>query len=130
LLGEKSDWENVLRRVDERVPTFRSEAIEWCKLLTPVIKGIISSIESPNLPQTKELWSLSCHFDGVDVGNDKETLTGWITAFCFWSNSGHCLHPEFIDENTLHYSRRRNFINEFSHGDEPQIFWNDDKDDW
>jgi Domain of unknown function (DUF4419) len=72
----------------------------------------------------------ACHFDGVDIVNDKETLTGWITTFCFWSDSGHCLRLEYIDENTLHHPRRRNSIDEFSHRDEPQIFWDDDKDDW
>jgi len=128
LLGEKSDWEDILRRV-ERVPTFGQEALQWSKFLMPVIKSVISSIESPDLPQTEEFWRLACHLDGVDVGNDKQTLTGWTTAFCFWSDSGFCLHPKFTDEKTLHHPRRRNSIDEFAYGDEPQIFWNDDKDD-
>lgn len=130
LLGEKSDWQETLRRVEQRVPTFGQQTIEWYRILVPVIKGMILSFESPELPQSKDFWHQSCHFDGTDIGNDKETLTGWITAFCFWSDSGFCLHPEFIDESTLHHPRRRNSIDEFSHGDEPQVFWDDDKDDW
>ena len=130
LLGEKSDWEEILHRVEGRIRTFGEEAIQWCKLFVPVIQGMISSFESPNLAQTKEFWHKACHFDGTDLRNDKETMTGWITTFCFWSDSGYCLHPSLIKESTLHHPRRRISLDEFSYGDEPQIFWEDDKDDW
>jgi hypothetical protein len=84
LLGEKSDWEEILRRVEERVATFGQEPTQWCKYLAPVVKGMISSFDSADRPEIKEFWRKAYHFDGVDLGNDKETLTGWITAFCFW----------------------------------------------
>jgi hypothetical protein len=129
-LGGKTDWEEILLRVEERVSTFGQDATQWSKYLAPVIEGMISSFDSPDLPETKEFWRKACHFDGVNLGNDKETLTGWITTFCFWSDSGYCLHPSFIDENSLHHPRRRNSIDEFAREDEPQIFWDDDKDDW
>jgi hypothetical protein len=130
LLGEKSDWEEILRRVEGRIRTFGEEAIQWCKMLAPVIQGMISSFDSPNLVQTKEFWHKACHFDGTDLRNDKETMTGWITTFCFWSDSGYCLHPSLIQESTLYRPRRRISFDEFGYGDEPQIFWEDDKDDW
>lgn len=130
LLGEKSDWQKILLQVEERVPKFGQQTIEWYRILVPAIKDMILSSESPELPQSKDFWHHSCHFDGTDICNDKETLTGWITAFYFWSDSGFCPHPEFIDESTLHHPRRRNSIDEFSHGDEPQIFWDDNKNDW
>ena len=128
LLGEKSDWEEILRRVAERVPTFGNKATEWLKFLDPVIKGIISSFDSPDLPQTKEFWGQACHFDGVNLGIDRETITGWITAFCFWSDAGDCLHPDFIDGNALHH--HRNPIEQPGRGDARSILWDQDRDNW
>jgi len=57
LVGEKLDWEEILHRVEMRIPTSGDEAIERCKFLTPVIKGMISSFDSPPISQTKEFWA-------------------------------------------------------------------------
>ena len=50
--------------------------------------------------------------------------------FLFLVRFLYCLHPSLIKEGTLHHPRRRISFDEFGYGDEPQIFWEDDKDDW
>jgi Domain of unknown function (DUF4419) len=88
LLGEKADWENILRRVG-KLGKYGKEAKEWSGLLTPVIKGMIRTFKKPNDERVKDFWLKVVHQIGADgSGGDMETISGWITAFCFWDEKG------------------------------------------
>lgn len=89
LLGERSDWETILIRLDKLL-TFGKEPTTWHSLLKPVITRFISTFESPELEKTKEFWQTIAHYSGG--GSGPTYLSGWITAFCFWNSYGKPLH--------------------------------------
>lgn len=50
---------------------------------------MIASFDRPNSQQIKDFWLRVCHSAGQDgSGDGLETVSGWITAFCFWSEKG------------------------------------------
>lgn len=89
LLGERSDWEEILCRV-QKLPKYGDQPTEWSRLLIPIIENMIASFDQPNSQQVKDFWLQACHSAGRDgSGNGKiETLSGWLTAFCFWDEKG------------------------------------------
>lgn len=87
LLGERSDWEEILRKV-QILPKYGDQTSEWSRLLIPVIKNMIASFDQPNSPEVKDFWLRACYSAGQDGSGSAETLSGWITAFCFWSETG------------------------------------------
>jgi Domain of unknown function (DUF4419) len=88
LLGERADWEEILRRV-RKLPKYGSQPTEWSLLLIPIIKLMIESFDQPDSQQVKDFWLRACHSAGQNgSGGDFETVSGWVTAFCFWSEDG------------------------------------------
>ena len=88
LLGEKKDWEDVLKRVG-KLSKYGKEAKEWSVLLTPVVKGMIRTFKRPKDEKAKDFWLKAVHQVGAEgSGGDLETISGWITAFCFWNEKG------------------------------------------
>jgi hypothetical protein len=85
LLGEKSDWEQVLARV-ERLSTFGKEPTQWLGLLRPVLQRFVANFDDPNSEEVKDFWQKIVHYSGG--GSGPTYLSGWITAFCFWSDDG------------------------------------------
>jgi hypothetical protein len=88
LLGNIKDWEDILIRIQE-LGKYGEEAREWSTLLTPVVKMMIRSFEKPNDEEAKDFWLKAAYRKGQDgSGADIETISGWITAFCFWDEKG------------------------------------------
>ena len=88
LLGEKSDWEEILRRV-RKLPMYGDETEEWSRLLVAVIKRMIRTFDFPEAQDTKDFWLRACHAAGVEgSGTGQKTLSGWVTAFCFFTDEG------------------------------------------
>ncbi|PWW75928.1 hypothetical protein C7212DRAFT_280489 [Tuber magnatum] len=87
LLGEVSDWEEILRKV-QCLPQYGPQTSEWARLLTPVIQYMIASFTQPTSPDIKNFWLRACHAAGQDGSNNMCTLSGWITAFCFFNETG------------------------------------------
>ncbi|ERF72774.1 hypothetical protein EPUS_09404 [Endocarpon pusillum Z07020] len=87
LLGERADWEEILRRV-RKLPKYGSQPTEWSLLLIPIIKLMVKSFDQPDSQQVKDFWLRACHSAGQDGSLEIETMSGWITAFCFWSEDG------------------------------------------
>lgn len=87
LMREKSDWEEILRQV-ERLPKYGAEASEWSKLLVPIIKRMIVSFYLPDSQEIKDFWLRACHSIGTNGSGTQRTVSGWLTAFCFWNKDG------------------------------------------
>jgi len=88
LQGEKSDWEEILLKV-QQLSKYGSLATEWTRLLIPVIQYMIASFTQPTSPHVKSFWLRACHAVGADgSGSGVRTLSGWITAFCFFNEEG------------------------------------------
>ncbi|PUU76900.1 hypothetical protein B9Z19DRAFT_1087387 [Tuber borchii] len=87
LQGQKSDWEEILLKV-QRLSKYGSLASEWTRLLIPIIQYMIASFTQPTSPHVKSFWLQACHAVGADGSGSVRTLSGWITAFCFFSEKG------------------------------------------
>jgi len=96
LQGEKSDWEEILLKV-QQLSKYGSLATEWTRLLIPVIQYMIASFTQPTSPDVKGFWLRACHAAGADGSESVSTLSGWITAFCFFDEGGRRT-SEYSDE--------------------------------
>jgi hypothetical protein len=92
LLGEKSDWEALLARID-RLPSFGEEPKQWHALLKPVLTRFVRTFDEPHSAETKDFWQRIAHFE--NGGSGPTWLSGWITAFCFWDEKGKRLGGTF-----------------------------------
>lgn len=89
LLGEKEDWESILRRLD-RIQNLGEEPGKWYSILVPVITHFVKSFDTPDHPDTIDFWQKIAHYSGG--GSGPTYLSGWITAFCFWDKMGTCMY--------------------------------------
>jgi len=89
LLGEKEDWVNIRRRLD-KLPQFGKEPKQFSLLLSPVLDYFIRSFENVDDPKVVEFWSKVA--DRRYGGSGSPSLSGWITAFCFWDDEGKLLY--------------------------------------
>lgn len=60
LLGERSDWEDILMRL-EKLPSFGEEARQWYNLLKPVITRFVKTFDEPGTKETKDFWQTIVH---------------------------------------------------------------------
>jgi len=97
LQGEKSDWEEILRKV-QRLSKYGPQATEWTRLLIPIIQYMIASFTQPTSPDIKNFWLRACHAAGADGSGSVRTLSGWITAFCFFTETGKRTY-QYTDED-------------------------------
>jgi hypothetical protein len=96
LLGEREDYEDILHRLD-KLEDLGPETQDWASLLRPILRGMIASFEDVMTAETKDFWAKICHYEYM--GSGPEYVSGWITAFCYWSNNGtslyYCTPPKF-----------------------------------
>ncbi|EHK18284.1 uncharacterized protein TRIVIDRAFT_159064 [Trichoderma virens Gv29-8] len=97
LLGERDDWVKLSERLP-RLATFGDEPAEWSKLLVKVVEKMIETFDHPDDEATKEFWMKAVHRTGAEAsGRGLDTLSGWITAFCFWNEEGRMIN-QYSDE--------------------------------
>ncbi|RFU75202.1 hypothetical protein TARUN_7036 [Trichoderma arundinaceum] len=97
LLGERDDWVNLHERVS-KLATFGEEPAEWSKILSKVIEKMIETYDRPDDQITKDFWMKAVHQAGWEAsGRGIDSLSGWITAFCFWDDKGTRIH-QYTDE--------------------------------
>nr|CEG03389.1 unnamed protein product [Fusarium acuminatum CS5907] len=84
LLGELSDYEDILKRLD-RLDEMGAEACVFAEMLRPILRRMILSFTEPTNPELKAFWNSI-----IDVRHmsGSTAVTGWITAFCYWSEKG------------------------------------------
>ncbi|CAG7563452.1 unnamed protein product [Fusarium equiseti] len=61
------------------------EPTRFAELLRPVVRRMILSFEEPTNPEVKNFWNSIADMHEMSGAT---TLTGWITAFCFWNDEG------------------------------------------
>ncbi|KAF5684391.1 DUF4419 domain-containing protein [Fusarium denticulatum] len=89
LLGEISDWEAILTRLD-RLDQLGKEPTEFAEMLRPILEHMIMSFKKPEDAKVTRFWSTIATRNPVGSGTDY--ITGWITAFCFWDEQGKPKH--------------------------------------
>ncbi|PNP78019.1 hypothetical protein FNYG_08745 [Fusarium nygamai] len=81
LLGEKTDYEDILKRLD-KLDEMGEEPTHFAKLLRPILR---LSFTQPNDPAIHTFWNQIAH---VRRRSGSASLSGWIMAFCFWTDEG------------------------------------------
>lgn len=71
------------------LPRLGEEAGQFATLLIAVLDYFIRSFDEPTSPEVLSFWSRIADQSG---GSGPYYLSGWITAFCFWSAEGDCLY--------------------------------------
>lgn len=84
LLGERADWEALRQRL-EKLPSFGFEPGLFHDLLKPLLSSFVASFDAPSAPSTIDFWNKIAH---QAYGSGSCSLSGWITAFCFWDEEG------------------------------------------
>ena len=125
LLGEKSDWENILQRLD-KLSSFGSESEHWSKLLKPILRLFVKTFDDPDSTKIKDFWQNIFHSSGG--GSGPTYYSGWITAFAFWGDDGKLLNPLSEDVGTRRsFGRRNEVCSGFSKGlavlNSLQVLW-------
>jgi hypothetical protein len=78
-------------------------------LLTKATRAMVQSFDSPESQATKDFWLHACHSGGQDRScNDTETISGWLSAFCFWDKDGRRI-PEIHKDTELREDRSTPF---------------------
>ncbi|KAF7344955.1 hypothetical protein MVEN_01658100 [Mycena venus] len=90
LAGEKSDWEEIRARL-EKLKEYGLETIAWYHLLVPVVSRFVAAFDDPNGPSNIAFWKNVAHFE--PEGSGPSYYSGWITAFCVFSDKGRWLGP-------------------------------------
>lgn len=85
LLGEVDDWKDILKRID-KIELLGEEPTQFAKMLRPIVQNFILSFEKPDSFEVTQFWNTIVHRVSLMSGTDY--LTGWLTAFCFWSSEG------------------------------------------
>ncbi|KAF9203569.1 hypothetical protein BGZ59_001540 [Podila verticillata] len=89
LLGEKDDWEKLLVKI-EKLAEYGEETSQWRNLLKVVLTGFVETFNNPDSKETKDFWMrISQRQFG---GSGPSYISGWITAFCFFSSEGVSLY--------------------------------------
>jgi hypothetical protein len=85
LLGEVDDWIKVRERADRLVQYDIKQGYmaKWSEMLLPILDQFVSAAEGkPDVA----FWNRIAHQEGG--GSGPRYLSGWITAFCFFSQDG------------------------------------------
>lgn len=94
LLGEVTDWQNILKRLDF-IDQLGEEPAKFRRLLQPIIKRMVLSFEQPKSPEIIQFWNTIAHRTARASANP--FISGWLTAFCFWNADGKVLNPHLHD---------------------------------
>jgi hypothetical protein len=92
LEGEKEDWEKILARL-EKLREYGLQAIAWYHLLHPIISQFVKAFDAPHAEENINFWGLVAHRQGG--GSGPRYVSGWITAFCLFSEEGRWRGPQF-----------------------------------
>ncbi|KAI0027232.1 hypothetical protein K488DRAFT_74710 [Vararia minispora EC-137] len=84
LEGERRDWEEILRRA-AKLAEYGDEPARWLALLRPVLSRFVRAFDAPDAQENIEFWTKVADFKG---GSGPEYVSGWITAFCPFSDKG------------------------------------------
>ncbi|KAI2721080.1 hypothetical protein DTO012A7_5290 [Penicillium roqueforti] len=97
LLGERKDWENIVKKL-EKLYQLGDEPARFAQLLRPILNHFVASFDTPNSPDVLSFWSRCAHKHSMGSGPDY--LCGWVSAFCFWGEDGKLLCAESIHSSS------------------------------
>lgn len=106
LHGEGKDWVDLLGRI-ARLAEFDTgvndidnksngadsksrcrSVVQWSRALTVVVEFMVASFDRPNDEDVHDFWRLAYHSVGSEALGEPTTMSGWLTAFCWWRADG------------------------------------------
>jgi hypothetical protein len=86
LLGTKSDWQQLLLKLD-RMPEFGSQPEEYSKMLRPILSRVVRTFVDPDDSGIRQFW------DDMVSNSKREcsepgVVTGWLSGFQYWNQAG------------------------------------------
>ncbi|QLI73533.1 uncharacterized protein G6M90_00g105660 [Metarhizium brunneum] len=106
LHGEREDWVDLLGRM-ARLAEFDTSGndmdnegngadsesrcrpmVQWSRALTVVVEFMVASFDRPNDERVHDFWRRACHSVGSEASGEPSTMSGWLTAFCWWRADG------------------------------------------
>jgi hypothetical protein len=88
LLGERSDWADMLQRVAWFGTVGHEETTAWTVRLTKVLEYMVASFDRPDDTDVKRFWNRAVHERESNMSGGIVTVSGWLTAFCWWGADG------------------------------------------
>ncbi|KAH7636143.1 hypothetical protein B0T09DRAFT_237541, partial [Sordaria sp. MPI-SDFR-AT-0083] len=104
LLGERSDWTDILRRVAWFETLGHKEMDAWTIRLTKVLTYMVASFDSPDGADVKNFWARTVHEGPAKSSGGIVSLSGWLTTFCWWEAGGERV-PSYTDEQLCTYGQ-------------------------
>jgi len=108
LLGEKDDWEQIVRRI-EKLKEYGPETTAWYRLLKPVVTRFARAFDDgvTDSADNHDFWNRVAHWQSM--GSGPTYLSGWITAFCVFSDEGKWLGDDLVRtiSSGVHYFTSR-----------------------
>jgi len=108
LLGEKDDWEQIVRRI-EKLKEYGPETTAWYRLLKPVVTRFARAFDEgvADSADNRDFWNRVAHRQGG--GSGPTYLSGWITAFCAFDDKGKWLGGPLVRSisSSMYYSTSR-----------------------
>ncbi|KAJ7649570.1 hypothetical protein DFH06DRAFT_1095034 [Mycena polygramma] len=89
LEGERSDWVNILNRL-EKLKEYGLETTAWYHLLRPVIARFVAAFDDPTSAANVDFWQRIAHYTPGGSGRG-DHYSGWITAFTVFTKEGRWL---------------------------------------
>lgn len=102
LLGERSDWADMLQRVAWFGTIGHSESADWTVRLTKVLEYMVASFDRPGESAIEYFWTHAVHETDSRLSGGIVTLSGWLTAFCWWGADGKRVY-NYSDEELSRY---------------------------
>ncbi|KAK0642069.1 hypothetical protein B0T16DRAFT_335973 [Cercophora newfieldiana] len=88
LLGEESDWEQLLEKT-ERLKEFGAEPAEYAKRLKPILTRFVRSFREPDSKEIVQFWNnIAVAHRFAFCGSPPVSITGWIVGFYYWQADG------------------------------------------
>ena len=95
LLGERSDYEEILNRI-AKLSQYGNEPTEFARLLSPILRHLILSFDDSKTETVNFFWRRIFTIDDKTCGVD--LFTGWIAAFAFWDEHGQQIYQPYGTE--------------------------------
>ncbi|KAF4430536.1 hypothetical protein F53441_13940 [Fusarium austroafricanum] len=90
--GTEADWAVMITRLSKIQRWDKgTELAEFASRLIPIIQRISVSLKRPHSAQASEFWGSMVK---KDWGSTSNTITGWLSAFCFWDSNGDATDPD------------------------------------
>jgi hypothetical protein len=88
LLGEREDWEKLLMKIDKLLE-YGPITTKWHELLKPILSRFVVAFDSPDSKANLDFWAnIATVEPNGSGGGEDASLSGWITAFCFFGKDG------------------------------------------